>query len=88
MNSASNSFEPDLQSTLTCPHCGHEKTETMPQDACQWFYECTGCAEILKPKAGDCCVYCSYGTNACPPIQEARATGSEAACCTPSGNAA
>ncbi len=24
----------------------------------------------LKPKAGDCCVYCSYGTVPCPPIQE------------------
>ncbi|TGE15005.1 hypothetical protein E5J99_13940 [Hymenobacter elongatus] len=25
---------------------------------------------ILKPLAGDCCVYCSYGTVPCPPIQE------------------
>ena len=25
---------------------------------------------LLKPKAGDCCVYCSYGTVACPPIQQ------------------
>ena len=24
-------------STLTCPVCGHSKTETMPTDACQWF---------------------------------------------------
>ncbi|WP_339879956.1 GDCCVxC domain-containing (seleno)protein, partial [uncultured Algoriphagus sp.] len=23
-----------------------------------------------KPKKGDCCVYCSYGTVPCPPIQE------------------
>lgn len=32
-----------LQSTITCPECGHVKEETMPTDACQWFYECEGC---------------------------------------------
>jgi len=26
------------------------------------FYECTGCGIKLKPKAGDCCVFCSYGS--------------------------
>lgn len=59
-----------LLSTITCPKCGHKKEETMPTDACQFFYECENCHEVLKPKAGDCCVYCSYGTYACPPIQE------------------
>ncbi len=48
-----------LESTLTCPQCGHAKTETMPTDACQWFYECEQCHTVLKPKPGDCCVYCS-----------------------------
>lgn len=58
-----------LQSTLTCPACGHVKAETMPTDACQWFYECEQCKVVLRPKAGDCCVFCSYGTHKCPPIQ-------------------
>jgi len=58
-----------LQSTITCPQCGFEKEETMPTDACQYFYECTNCKTILKPKQGDCCVFCSYGTVKCPPIQ-------------------
>ena len=58
-----------LQSTLTCPQCGRAKTETMPTDACQWFYECEQCHTVLKPKPGDCCVYCSYGSVPCPPIQ-------------------
>ncbi len=31
--------EPRLLSTLLCPRCGHGKQETMPTDACQWFYE-------------------------------------------------
>ncbi len=61
-----------LQSTLTCPNCQAVKEETMPTNACQFFYECTNCKKILKPKKGDCCVYCSYGTVACPPIQEGK----------------
>jgi hypothetical protein len=27
-------------------------------------------AGLLRPKSGDCCVYCSYGTNRCPPMQQ------------------
>lgn len=71
----------ELQSMLTCPQCGHVEIETMPTDACQFFYDCKGCGAVLRPNAGDCCVFCSFGTVACPPIQEARATGSETACC-------
>jgi len=58
-----------LQSTIRCPECGFEKEETMPTDACQFFYECENCHSMLKPKKDDCCVFCSYGTVACPPIQ-------------------
>jgi ribosomal protein L32 len=61
-----------LQSTITCPNCGSVNTETMPTDACQFFYNCGNCGVRLKPKAGDCCVFCSYGDVPCPPIQEAR----------------
>ena len=59
-----------LESTLTCPACGFGKVETMPTDACQFFYECVQCKKLLRPKAGDCCVFCSYGTVKCPPIQQ------------------
>ena len=58
-----------LQSTITCPNCGHSKTETMPTDACAFFYECENCKTVLKPKEGDCCVYCSYADVPCPSIQ-------------------
>jgi hypothetical protein len=60
---------PRLESTLTCPQCGHQATETMPTEACQFFYDCRGCGERLKPKPGDCCVFCSYGSVPCPPMQ-------------------
>ena len=60
-----------LQSTVTCPACGHQATESMPTDACQFFYDCNGCGERLKPLPGDCCVFCSYGSVPCPPKQAA-----------------
>ena len=30
--------------------CGARTAETMPTDACPFFYECPGCGEILRPK--------------------------------------
>lgn len=57
-------------STITCPECGHQKTEEMPTDACQFFYECENCKTVLRPKVEDCCVYCSYGTVKCPSKQQ------------------
>ena len=62
----------ELFSTITCPTCSHQKKEEMPTDACQFFYECENCKTQLKPKQGDCCVYCSYGSVPCPPIQEGK----------------
>jgi hypothetical protein len=59
--------EVQLESTITCPYCGREITETMPTDACVGFYPCKGCGHMLRLKEGDCCVFCSYGTVACPP---------------------
>lgn len=63
------STDVQLKSTLTCPACGRSHEETMPTDACQWYYECPSCHALLRPKPGDCCVYCSYGTVPCPPKQ-------------------
>jgi hypothetical protein len=60
-----------LQSRIICPACGHESEETMPTDACRYYHECSGCGTLLKPLAGDCCVFCSYGTFPCPSIQAA-----------------
>ncbi|NHJ38568.1 MAG: hypothetical protein FK731_00950 [Asgard group archaeon] len=59
-----------LKSIITCPECSYEKEEEMPTDYCQLIYQCTNCGAILKPKKGDCCVYCSYGTERCPPMQK------------------
>jgi len=41
----------------------------MPVNACQYFHDCRKCGAVLKPLAGDSCVFCSYGSVKCPPIQ-------------------
>ena len=41
------------EATLTCPKCGEKQKATMPTDACQYFYKCQKCGEMLKPKEGD-----------------------------------
>ncbi|WP_423819880.1 GDCCVxC domain-containing (seleno)protein [Salinimicrobium sp. TIG7-5_MAKvit] len=63
-------MEPILKSILTCPNCKNAREEIMPTDACQFFYKCSSCDAVIKPLEGDCCVFCSYGSVACPPIQE------------------
>jgi hypothetical protein len=61
-----------LESVLTCPQCGFAKLETMPTNVCQFYYECSNCKTMLRPNAGDCCVFCSFGSVKCPPIQQQR----------------
>jgi len=61
-----------LDSIVTCPVCGHRAVERMPENACNIRYTCKGCNIELAPYPGDCCVFCSYGSVPCPPIQETR----------------
>lgn len=72
---------PRLHSEISCPHCGYYKIEEMPTAACQFFYECESCRVLLRPKPGDCCVFCSYGSAPCPPIQMERRGGGDGGCC-------
>ncbi|MGH8089889.1 MAG: GDCCVxC domain-containing (seleno)protein [Rudaea sp.] len=55
--------------------------ETMPTDACIFFYDCLRCGAMLRPRSGECCVFCSYGSVPCPPIQATRAGGSSTESC-------
>jgi len=61
--------EATLLSEITCPACGAKSEEEMPENACIYFYECKHCRQLLKPLKGDCCVFCSFGTVKCPPVQ-------------------
>ncbi len=66
---------PRLRSVLTCPHCGQATPEDLPLDACVIVHACAACGRVLRPRAGDCCVFCSYGTVPCPPVQIGRTGG-------------
>ena len=71
-------MELTLHSEITCPACGGKSVEAMPEDACIFFYECKHCRELLRPAKGDWCVFCSFGTVKCPPVQM-----SGGGCCAP-----
>ena len=69
-------MKPVTQSILTCPQCGDAAKEEMPTDSCVVFYECKRCGHVMRPKKGDCCVFCSFGSVKCPPVQlEGRCCG-------------
>ncbi|PPD21355.1 MAG: hypothetical protein CTY22_11810 [Methylomonas sp.] len=59
-----------LESVITCPHCGVAQKEVMLTDSCLFFFECSRCHTLLRPHPGHCCVFCSYGSVPCPPIQQ------------------
>jgi hypothetical protein len=69
-----------IESVITCPHCGASKLEAMPTDACQFLYDCTHCGALLRPKPGHCCVFCSYGSVPCPPMQNVHAGTADDRC--------
>ncbi len=64
-------------SVVRCPHCGYQRSETMPISFCQIRYVCRECGAELRPKEGDCCIFCSYGDWPCPPEQDARHVGQD-----------
>ncbi len=65
----------NLNAPLTCPHCRHRAHELMPTDRCIVVYQCPNCARSLRPKKGDCCVFCSYADRTCPPKQDSSVLG-------------
>lgn len=58
-----------MNAIITCPVCEHRAKEDMPKDACVRFYRCHKCGTLLRPKPGDCCVFCSYSNVKCPSKQ-------------------
>ncbi|WP_325894533.1 GDCCVxC domain-containing (seleno)protein [Grimontia sp. NTOU-MAR1] len=58
-----------LKSNITCPKCGHVKSELMPIDTPLQHYECESCGEVLIAQEGMCCVFCAYGDAPCPQAQ-------------------
>ncbi|WP_305848903.1 GDCCVxC domain-containing (seleno)protein [Polynucleobacter sp. AP-Ainpum-60-G11] len=61
MNSKNNEFH----STITCPFCLQSETLGIPVGGSQHLYRCRACNAILRPKSGDCCIFCSFGNIDC-----------------------
>jgi hypothetical protein len=57
------------RSVIRCTGCEYEREVEMPTAYCQIVYECPRCRALLSPNAGDCCVFCSYGSVPCPSMQ-------------------
>jgi hypothetical protein len=51
---------------LICPVCLAASAVAIPTQACLFFFDCPTCHTLVQPKAGDCCVFCSYGDRPCP----------------------
>jgi hypothetical protein len=45
-------MEIEPHSTLTSPHCGHQISEIMTTDACQFFYDCVVAANCFVRSRG------------------------------------
>ena len=69
------SFVVEWNSLVTCPSCGDQREQRMPEFSCLPVYTCPVCQTVLRPAAGDCCIFCTYGSVPCPAIQEQRWTG-------------
>ena len=59
----------EREGVITCPECKGRTREVMPADFCQFFYDCPTCGARLRPRPGDCCVFCSFGSAPCPSKQ-------------------
>ena len=59
----------NLTAAITCPECGRVTMEHMPIEANMHAYECNACHALLRPKNGECCVFCSFSDERCPPQQ-------------------
>lgn len=55
-----------LQSTLTCPHYGHETTDTIPTSACQF----PSSGVLLRPKKGGLLRLLLLRARSAPAIQQ------------------
>jgi len=58
-----------MDCVITCPVCQTKTRETMPGEIPKMVYQCPVCLTWLGPKKGDHCIYDSYGSVNCPPLQ-------------------
>ncbi|WP_363317791.1 GDCCVxC domain-containing (seleno)protein [uncultured Amphritea sp.] len=55
---------------MTCPSCGKQDIRAMPLNSLEHLFTCKHCGVNHSEKPGSCCVFCSYGIEKCPTIQD------------------
>ncbi|WP_304608924.1 MULTISPECIES: GDCCVxC domain-containing (seleno)protein [unclassified Polynucleobacter] len=55
---------------ITCPNCYGQETLEISQGYSQHLYRCPSCSIILKPRSGDCCIFCSFGSQDCSSAEQ------------------
>ena len=72
LNAIDDKLPHDLAACVEEANTGLCKKERkpMPVDSCLLLYICEGCGATLRPTARDCCVFCTFGSIACPPKQK------------------
>ena len=63
-------MEAKQKTIIQCPNCGHKEEMDMPDYVCVRVFRCSSCQEIVHPKEGDCCVFCSFAEDKCPAKQQ------------------
>ena len=64
------SHEINLKTVITCKNCGTSEEVMMHAKLPEQKFICKRCTAELSARADECCVYCSYGSVKCPPVQE------------------
>lgn len=64
---------------VNCPCCGHSQSITMDYGASPQVYVCDLCLSAIAAPAGECCLFCAYGSKFCEPKSNALKTPDNAA---------
>ncbi|WP_305849436.1 GDCCVxC domain-containing (seleno)protein [Polynucleobacter sp. MG-Unter2-18] len=59
-----------LHTTITCPHCRGQETLEISVGYSQHLYRCPSCSTILRSRSGDCCIFCSFGSQDCSSAEQ------------------
>ena len=59
-----------LETVMTCPSCHAKEKQTMWPHFIESVFVCNKCNKPHLQIPDRCCIYCSYGSIECPPIQE------------------
>lgn len=59
-----------FKTRITCRNCGATEDITMHSSLPERSFTCKKCTTVLLAHSDECCVYCSYGSVQCPPVQE------------------